>query len=210
MVLANNALSTTITTPEALCVRLPADLSFGDAATMPLAYSLALYTLINVGQLQRGQVSLHDKNEESGADVSQTVLIHSAAGAVGLAAVQIAKMTGAVVYATVSNNEKAEFLVENFGLKRDQIFSSRDTSFANDIKIATGGNGVDLVLNSLSGELLHASWRCVAEFGKMVEIGKKDLTGAAKLDMDGFLRNRTYCYADLERVMAVKPLVLSR
>jgi NADPH:quinone reductase-like Zn-dependent oxidoreductase len=118
---------------------------------------------------------------------------------VGISAIQLAKMVGAEIYATVGNEEKVKFLMETFGLPRNRIFHSRDTSFEADILRETNGEGVDLALNSLAGELLHATWRCVAEFGKMIEIGKRDLIGAARLDMDMFLGARTYSgvYVDL-------------
>ena len=65
----------------------------------------------------------------------------------------------------------------------------------------TNGKGVDLVLNSLSGELLHASWRCVAEFGKLVELGKRDIVGFGKLEMDIFEANRSYCCVDIAHLV---------
>lgn len=122
----------------------------------------------------------------------QSVLIHSACGGVGLASIQLAKMVGAEIYVTVGNEEKVKYLIETFGFSRKRIFGSRDTSFVQGLMQETDGRGVDLALNSLSGELLHATWRCVAEFGKLVEIGKRDFLGAGKLDMDVFLANRSY------------------
>lgn len=86
----------------------------------------------------------------------------------------------------------------------------RDTTFADNIKRATGGNEIDVVLNFLSGELLHASWRCVAEFDKMIEIGNRDLSGAVKLDMKVFLLNRSYACVDMNRIRAAKPDVIAR
>lgn len=74
---------------------------------------------------------------------------------------------------------------------------------------ATQHNGVDLVLNSLSGDLLHASWQCVAPFGKMIEIGKRDLMGFGKLDMSVFLANRSYCCVDAD-AFREKPFILNR
>lgn len=73
--------------------------------------------------------------------------------------------------------------MENFGIPRDHIFHSRDSSFAADLMRATEGKGVDLVLNSLTGNLLHASWECVAKHGKMVELGKRDFITHGILDM---------------------------
>ena len=78
------------------------------------------------------------------------------------------------MYATVGSEDKASFLVREFGIPRNRIFSSRDSSFLKGIMDATNGSGVDLVLNSLSGELLSTSWKCVAPDGAMVEIGKRD------------------------------------
>ena len=79
-----------------------------------------------------------------------------------------------------------------------------------DIMSATNGKGVDLVLNSLSGELLHASWKCVAEYGMMVEIGKRDLIGRGKLNLDIFEANRGYCGVDIAQVCAEKPELTTR
>lgn len=109
-------------------------------------------------------------------------------------------MVGAKIYATVSSEEKIKYLQDNFGLDRSCIFNSRDDSFVQQLMHKTGGEGVDLALNSLSGELLHATWKCIAEFGRMVEIGKRDLIGSGKLDMSPFLDNRTYSCVDLDQL----------
>jgi NAD(P)-dependent dehydrogenase (short-subunit alcohol dehydrogenase family) len=109
-------------------------------------------------------------------------------------------MVGAEIYATVGSEEKVEYLMTTFGIPRNHIFHSRDTSFVDDVFTQTNGKGVDLALNSLSGELLHATWSCVAEFGTMVEIGKRDLLGSGKLAMDVFLANRSYCCVDLDQI----------
>lgn len=69
---------------------------------------------------------------------------------------------------------------------------------------ATNNHGVDLVLNSLSGDLLHASWMCVAEFGTMVEIGKRDFQRRAKLTMEPFEQNRTFIGFDIWQVSQVQ------
>ncbi len=106
------------------------------------------------------------------------------------------------IFVTVGNDEKARYLMETFHIPRCCIFHSRDTSFLADVMRETGNRGVDLVLNSLSGELLHASWQCVAEFGRMVEIGKRDFIGRAKLDMDLFEMNRSFIGVDMARFSA--------
>jgi len=114
-------------------------------------------------------------------------------------------MVGAEIFATVGSEEKVRYLTDTIGLPADRIFNSRDTTFVDGLMRETHGKGVDLVMNSLSGELLHATWRCVAEFGTMVEIGKRDLLGKGRLDMDVFLANRTYSCFDLDELNAKKP-----
>ena len=126
------------------------------------------------------------------------MLVQSACGGVGLAAVQLAKTLEAEVYVTVGSDEKVRHMMEEFNIPRNRIFNSRDSSFMEDIMRETEREGVDLVLNSLSGELLHSSWKCVAPFGKLIEIGKRDLMGFGKLDMNPFLANRSYCCVDLD------------
>ena len=69
----------------------------------------------------------------------------------------------------------------------------------------TEGRGVDLVLNSLSGQLLHTSWKCVAEFGKLIEVGKRDMLDHGKLEMDMFEANRSYCCVDIAHLVRERP-----
>ncbi|CVL00302.1 probable polyketide synthase [Fusarium mangiferae] len=165
MFISHSAFSTQVVVSENLCEKIPDDLSFEDAATMPCS-----------------------------------ILVHSACGGVGISTIQLARMAGATIYATVSNEEKIQYLEENFSLDRSCIFNSRNDSFVEEIMLKTGGKGVDLALNSLSGELLHATWKCIAPFGKMVEIGKRDLIGAGKLDMSIFEDNRSYSCVDLDQL----------
>jgi len=101
----------------------------------------------------------------------------------------------------VGNDEKVKHLMDNLQLPRSRIFNSRDDSFRPDVLRETKGRGVDIVLNSLSGELLHASWKCVAEFGKLVELGKRDIVGFGKLEMNIFEANRSYCCVDIAHLV---------
>ncbi|KAI0388598.1 putative polyketide synthase [Xylariaceae sp. FL0594] len=174
--LTSQAFSTTATAADFCCVQIPDGVEFDEAATMVIPFGTVMYSLVDVARLERGQ----------------SILVHSACGGVGLAALQVAKMIGADIYATVSTEEKVSFLVDNFHIPRNRIFQSRDDSFLEGVMRETGGQGVDLVLNSLSGDLLHASWECVAEFGTMIELGKRDLLEGAKLDMKPFIANRSY------------------
>lgn len=109
------------------------------------------------------------------------------------------------VLATVGSAEKRAFLTETMGIPDTDIFDSRTSSFFPDVMRATGGRGVDLCLNSLSGELLHYSWQCVAEFGTLLEIGKRDLVGRGKLSLLPFEDNRNYSGIDLSHIFVERP-----
>ncbi|KAF5239311.1 hypothetical protein FANTH_10014 [Fusarium anthophilum] len=191
--LKKHAFGTYITVPAIQCIRIPDDVTFDESATMLMPYTTVIHGLFNIARLSK----------------DQTVLIHSACGGVGLAAVQISQMVGADVFCTVGSEEKVDFLMSNFKIPRNRIFNSRDSSFVDGIMHETGGKGIDVILNSLSGQLLHATWACVAEFGTLVEIGKRDLIGRGKLDMEPFLKNRSYCCVDMDRVWE-KPGVLRK
>lgn len=119
-----------------------------------------------------------------------------------MAALQLAKMVGAEIFATVGSEEKVQYLMDTFGLPQNRIFNSRDASFVEGIKRETDGQGVDLALNLLSGDLLHATWECIADFGQMVEIGKRDLVAAGKLDLKSFLGGRSYSGISLDALIA--------
>lgn len=167
--------------PEWACQKLQDDEEFNVVSTLPIVFATALYGLHHRAHMQEGE----------------SVLIHSAAGGVGIAAIQIAQLSHADIYATVSTEAKKDYLVEEFGLNRDHIFNSRDSSFLPKLLVATGGRGVDIVLNSLTGDLLHDSWRACAQFGRFVEIGKRDIVDAGKLDMAVFEKNVTFSAFDL-------------
>ena len=100
--------------------------------------------------------------------------------------------------------------MREFGIAKDRIFNSRDSTFLDGVMERTQGTGVDLVLNSLSGELLHASWKCVAPYGAMVEIGKRDMVGRGKLALAPFEDNRTFIGGEVARLLVThKPTVAS-
>ena len=186
---SDGCVATKVVVSASLAIKLPEKLSLEAAATMPLCFTIALQALIVVGRLEKGQ----------------SVLIHSAAGGVGHAAIQVCMAVGAKIFVTVGSESKAEYLFQTLGIPRDHIFDSRSDSFERDLKAATGKKGVDIVLNSLSGELLHASWRCVAKFGTLVELGRKDLIGHGKLDLGGFAACQSYCCVDLSQLIRDRP-----
>ncbi|KAI1812330.1 polyketide synthase [Poronia punctata] len=167
--------------PASLCYKLQGTMSFTNAAALPLILTTAYYALIDVARLQAGE----------------TVLIHSAAGGVGQMAVQIAQRIGAKVFVTVGSPAKRELLQNKYGLSEDQMFNSRDDSFVEGIMQATNAQGVDVVLNSLAGPLLHASWACVNAFGRFIEIGKRDIHESTRITMAPFRRNVTFASVDL-------------
>lgn len=164
-------------------------MSFIEGALFPRNYITAYCSLVEIGQLKRGE----------------SILIHAAAGGVGHAATSLARMIGAEISATVSTQKKRQHLISNFGLRDDRIFQSRDTSFANDIMVATNGKGADLVLNSLADDSLQASWQCIGKYGRFVEVGKKDLLRNTRLEMAPFIRSATFSHFDLELLANEKP-----
>ncbi|KAI1203321.1 hypothetical protein F5X97DRAFT_330342 [Nemania serpens] len=168
-------------------------LSFEDMAGMPLVFATAVYGLLYLGRLKKGE----------------KVLIHSATGGVGLAAVQIAKMVGAEIFATVGTPAKREFLKSEYGIDDSHIFSSRDTSFAAGIMAATNGRGIDVSLNSLVRELLAASWSVMANNGRHIEIGRTDIMEFGILDLNVFKRNTTFSAFDFGVVADDQPEIVA-
>lgn len=167
------------------CAVVPDTMSFEEAAALPIVSCTVYHSLVDKGQLSRGD----------------TVLIHSAAGAVGQAAIILSQHLGAEVFVTVSSEAKRTFLHETYGVPYSHMFSSRTTEFYNGIKRLTSNRGVDVVLNSLSGEMFRTSCNLVAPFGRFVEIGRKDLMDDALMPMSFLLRNITFSYVELSLVI---------
>lgn len=170
MGLGQSFLSSRVTVSAVQVTKIPDSLTFEDAATMPLSFCTAIYTIRKVANLQKGQ----------------SILIHSACGSIGLAAIQLSQIASAEVsstskaltegwdancwvkiFCTVDNDESAEYLINSFDIPRHHILYSGNTSFLPELMSMTANLGVDVVLNSLSGDLLHASWKCVAPRGKV-------------------------------------------
>jgi NADPH:quinone reductase-like Zn-dependent oxidoreductase len=161
--------------------KVPDGVSVEAAATIPVAFLTAWYSLVHQAQIQPGE----------------WVLIHGAAGGVGLAAIQIARMRGARVAATVSAPDKRA-LVTLFGAEK--IYNSRSTAFLDAIRAEIGG--VDVVLNSLAGEAMQASLKCLKPFGRFVEMGKRDYVLNTAMGLRPFRRNLTYFGVDLDQLLA--------
>ena len=103
----------------------------------------------------------------------------------------------AKIYATAGTIEKRDFLAQKCGLPPEHLFSSRDSSFLPGILAITDGKGVDVVLNSLTGDLLHDSFRACAPFGRFIEVGKKDILDNGRLQMEAFRRDLSFMAFDL-------------
>ena len=162
MAMAGGSFRTFVTTPAEYVAPIPAGLNPQQAATVPVAFLTAEYALNHLARMKRGD----------------RVLIHAAAGGVGVAAVQLAMRAGAEVFATVGSAEKRAYL-ESIGVRR--IMNSRTLDFADEIMAVTEGRGVDIVLNSLAGDFIPASLRALGANGRFVEIGKTDIWDAAKV-----------------------------
>ncbi|CAL4149895.1 unnamed protein product [Meganyctiphanes norvegica] len=174
---AAGGLATSVKGDPLLTWKVPKSWKMQEAATVPVVYATAYYALVLRGGLKSGE----------------TVLIHAGSGGVGQAAISIALARGCTVYTTVSSKEKRMVLQKRFPqLKEENFSNSRDGSFEYDILERTGGRGVDIVLNSLAGDLLQASVRCLKEHGRFLEIGKADLANNSALGMAIFLKNVTF------------------
>ncbi|KAK1144993.1 Type I Iterative Polyketide synthase (PKS) [Aspergillus melleus] len=187
-------LSTIARCPAYCACTLPENVSLELAASISTVFSTAYYSLIDLGRLQKGE----------------SILIHAAAGGVGQAAIIIAQSVGAQVFATVGSQEKKEFLMETYNIDSDQIYFSRDTSFAQGILHATDGEGVDVALNSLDGDALQATFKCVAPFGRFIEMGKRDIVQNSRLEMAPFDRNVSFASVDMNVVREKRPKMFNR
>jgi NADPH:quinone reductase-like Zn-dependent oxidoreductase/SAM-dependent methyltransferase len=189
-----NAYQNFVRTKECLAVAIPETLSFVESASIPINYSTAYRALVEIARLKKGE----------------SVLIHSAAGGTGQAALQLALHIGASVFATVGSKEKKQFLISHYNLDPARIMSSRDTRFRDSIYGLTHGAGVDVVLNSLSGELLDASWECIAPYGRFIEIGKTDIRERSSLNMGRFSANTLFASVDLAAMIRDCPEMAGR
>ncbi|CAG9952668.1 unnamed protein product [Clonostachys rosea f. rosea IK726] len=171
-------------------VKIPDNLRFTEV--FPAVYLTAIYSISHVARLKRGE----------------SILIHSAAGAVGQVAIQLAKKAGADIFVTVSSDEKKQLVQQLYGVPENRIFYSRNLSFGYNIMQATAGRGVDVVLNSLAGEALAESWRIVAPLGRFVEIGKRDIHTFQSLQMMPFSKNISFHSVDLETVLIHNPQLM--
>ncbi|KAG6007018.1 Type I Iterative PKS [Claviceps lovelessii] len=180
--------------PATSAAKIPDGMSMEVAASVPLAYCTAYYGLVEIARLEAGE----------------RVLIHAAAGGVGQCAIQLAKMIGAEIFATVGSTDKKQLIMDKYGVAEDHIFHSRNASFGPAIRAMTKGQGVDVVLNSLAGELLRETWDCIGHFGRFIEIGKRDITNNTRLEMRRFESNALFSSVDLTVLAAERPRIMGK
>lgn len=186
---APSAFGSHVRTSVELVALKPPQCSFEEAATLPIAFLTASYALDHLAHLSAGE----------------RVLIHSATGGVGLAAVQLARRAGAEIFATAGTAEKRAYLRE---LGIAHVMDSRTLAFADEVMEQTGGCGVDVVLNSLAGEGLVRSLAILGDYGRFLEIGKRDVYGNSRLGLRPFRKNLSMHVIDLDRMIRERPAVL--
>ncbi|OQE46634.1 hypothetical protein PENCOP_c001G00206 [Penicillium coprophilum] len=176
-------------TVENAAIAIPEAMSFQHAAGFPIVYATVFCCLVEIARLKKGE----------------SILIHAAAGGVGQAALMLANHIGARVFATVSSESKKKIVLE-YGVREEHIFYSRDLAFKEMVMQQTNQRGVDVVLNSLAGEALRATFECLAPCGRFIEIGKRDFVTNGRLDMAPFLRSVTFAACDLDTIIQHDPV----
>ncbi|WXC49306.1 hypothetical protein QX201_008988 [Fusarium graminearum] len=172
-----------------LAYKTPSSISNTTAASVAYGFVAAYQCIKKLARLEQGQ----------------SVLIHSATGAVGQAAIQLARSIGADIFCTVGNREKRQFLVDTYGIPEERIFSSQTGSFKSSIKRLTNSEGVDVVLNTSTGEMLRESLDCVKSLGVFIELGKSEIHKASQLSMAAFQKSITFNTFDLMTLATRKP-----
>lgn len=188
-------IATTARTPSMSVARIPDSLSFEDAAALPVVFTTAWYALFDIGR----------------CEPEDAVLIHAAAGGVGQACIILAQLKGIKnLFVTVGTPEKRDFLRTTYGIPRERIFSSRDATFVSGVLDATQGRGVDVVINSLRGDLLAEGFKLLAANGRFVEIGKRDIVTNRSLDMEAFNRALSFSHVDVQQMSFTRGSTLQR
>jgi amino acid adenylation domain-containing protein len=191
LAVAPHSFASHVVTRAELVARKPSTLSFEQAAAVPIAFLTAYYAMEYLGRLQPGE----------------RVLIHSASGGVGLAAIQLARRIGAEIFTTAGSEEKRDFLRKE---QIEHVANSRTLEFAEDILRATQGKGVDMILNSLVGEAIPRGIEILADYGRFLEIGKRDIYRNLHLGLRPFRNNLSFFGIDLDQLMQNRPELLGR
>jgi acyl transferase domain-containing protein/acyl carrier protein len=163
--------------------RIPEGLSFEEAVTIPVVFMTSWHALQNVARIRP----------------RERILVHAGAGGVGMAAIQIALHLGAEVIATAGNSTKRA-LLETLGVKH--VIDSRRADFADAVMELTGRRGVDVVLNALAAEAIPMGLSCLAEFGRFIEIGKRDIYQNARIPLWPLRRNASFHVVAMDAVFS--------
>ncbi len=186
---AGGCWSTFLTVDAAAAVALPAGISDEQAAAVTTAYATAYYGLHHLARVTKGD----------------RVLIHSATGGVGQAAMAIAKAAGAEIFATAGSDERRQ-LLRDMGVQH--VYDSRTTAFGDEIRRDTDGYGVDIVLNSATGAAQRAGRELLAVGGRFIEIGKRDIYADSRIGLYPFRRNLALYAVDLALLAVNRPEVV--
>jgi acyl transferase domain-containing protein/NADPH:quinone reductase-like Zn-dependent oxidoreductase/SAM-dependent methyltransferase/acyl carrier protein/NADP-dependent 3-hydroxy acid dehydrogenase YdfG len=165
-----------------LTIPIPESMSFTEAATIPTVFATVHYSLDYLARLRAGE----------------TILVHGAAGGVGLAALRYAEHVGATVIATAGSPAKRQLL---HLLSYRHVLDSRSLAFADQVREITAGRGVDVVLNSVAGEALHRGMELLRPHGRFVELGKRDILADNALALGPFSRDLAFFGVDLTRLL---------
>ncbi len=163
--------------------RIPGNLTFEEAATLPVVFMTSWHALQNVARMRRGE----------------TILVHAGAGGVGMAAIQIARHLGVEVIASAGNATKRR-LLETLGVKH--VIDSRRGDFAEAVMELTGGRGVDAILNALAAEAIPMGLSCLAQFGRFLEIGKRDIYQNTRIPLWPLRKNASFHVIAMDAVFA--------
>ena len=175
-----------VTTSADGVVLKPPSLPFETAAGFPVVFLTSFYSLHHAARLAKGE----------------RILIHSAAGGVGLAAIQIAQSIGAEIFATVGTPEKREFM-RTLGIRH--VMDSRSMDFAEEIVKLTGGEGVDVVLNSLAGEAIAKGLEILRPYGRFIELGKRDIMENRQIGLLPFSKSISFTSVDFSWLSSLRP-----
>ncbi|WP_395746966.1 SDR family oxidoreductase [Prosthecobacter sp.] len=162
---------------------MPEGLSFEEAATLPVVFMTSWHSLKTVAHLQAGEC----------------VLVHAGAGGVGMAAIQIAHYLGAEVIASAGSPAKRA-LLKAMGVRH--VIDSRRADFAEAVMEITHGKGVDVVLNSLAAEAIPMGLSCLAQFGRFIEIGKRDIYQNSRIPLWSLRKNASFHVVAMDAIFS--------
>ena len=183
--------SSRVITQTTAITHKPKEWSFEEATTIPTTFFTVYYALKHLAQIEPGE----------------KILIHGAAGGVGIAAIQYARYCGAEIFATAGSDEKRDFVRL---LGADHVMDSRSLAFADEIMEITNGSGIDIVLNSLAGEAITRNLAVLKPFGRFLELGKRDFYENSKVGLRPFRNNISYFGIDADQLLIERPELANR